>query len=110
MNGLRLILVRVLNATALIIGVILSLRLIFAFFAASASAPFVSWIYSLSSALIYPFRGIFGDLAVPSTGGVIDISAFISLLAYGVIISILIALVNAIFHPVLLRDSHAHIH
>jgi uncharacterized protein YggT (Ycf19 family) len=112
MSGIRIILVRILNAIALIIGVFLALRVIFAFFSANPSAPFVSWIYSVSSFLTYPFSGIFSNIQVPSTGGFIDVSAFISLLAYGVIVSLLIAVVNTIFHPVAIgRDTHqAHIH
>jgi len=108
MEGARFILIRVINVIGAIIAIFLGLRIIFRFFSANPSAPIVAWIYNISGNLVYPFRGIFGDVFI---GGTIDVSALIALLAYSVILSLLIAFINAIFRPIIIRrDTHAHVH
>jgi len=108
MEGARFLIVRILNVIGGIIGLFLGLRIILRFFGANAATPFVSWIYSITNSLVYPFRGIFGDFYL---GGVVDTSSFIALIAYAIIISILIAIVNAIFNPIIVQqDTHAHVH
>lgn len=108
MENARFILVRLLNVIGGIIGIFLGLRIILRFFYANPATPIVSWIYSVSDGLVYPFRGIFGDF---NLGGIVDSSAFIALIAYAIILSILIAIVNAIFNPIIVhQDTHAHIH
>lgn len=116
MTGIKILLNRILNAAGVIIGAFLAMRILLRFFAANPSTPFVSWVYSVTDVLIYPFRGIFSNLQMGTTGGVVDLSAFVSLLAYGIILSLLMALVNALLNPIIVskdlssREHAAHLH
>ncbi len=106
MENLKLILTRVINVIGGFIGIFLALRIILRFFSANPATPIVSWIYSISNGFIYPFKGMFGDINI---GGVVDVSAFVALIAYTIIFSLLIALINAIFTPIILHHEHAHL-
>jgi uncharacterized protein YggT (Ycf19 family) len=52
-------LVRIINIIVGIFEAILGLRVLFRLFNASATSPFVHWIYQTSNTLMDPFRGIF---------------------------------------------------
>lgn len=60
----------------------LGLRFILKLFAASASAPFVQWIYSASGSLLEPFRGIFPTAVLTTTGSVFEFSTLFAILVY----------------------------
>ena len=82
----------------LLLGVItffLGLRFAFKLLSANPGTPFVAWIYSVSSYLMAPFNGIFGNLSL-GQGGVIDIVALISLLAYTIGCYLIITLVDSV--------------
>lgn len=73
--------------------VILGLRVIMRLFAANPDAPFVHWIYSTSSVLMEPFRGIF-TIAVIGKYYVLDFPAIFAMIIYGLIGMLFIYLAN----------------
>jgi NADH:ubiquinone oxidoreductase subunit 5 (subunit L)/multisubunit Na+/H+ antiporter MnhA subunit len=79
----------------MIFGLIIStvgLRFLFRLFGANPSSGFVSLVYSLSTPLVTPFAGIFGqDTMVDSAvvSGVFEWASLIALIVYGLIAAIL---------------------
>jgi uncharacterized protein YggT (Ycf19 family) len=67
-----------------IIEILIGLRLILKFLGANPSTPFVSWVYSVSYPLIYPFQGIFPSSIIQGRF-YIEISALVALLVYALI-------------------------
>ena len=106
MENTRLIVIRILNTIGFLIGILIGLRIILRFFGANSSAPFVSWLYSVSEGLIIPFRGIFNDINLQGNS-VLDISAIVAAVAYIILISITISIINSITRPA--RPDHAHV-
>jgi uncharacterized protein YggT (Ycf19 family) len=68
----------------LIIGLIeflLTLRLLLKLLGASASAPFVQWIYATTSPLLAPFEGMFPTSTLP-VGFILEVSTLFALISY----------------------------
>lgn len=86
------ILIILVNTTLVILGFFIGLRIILRLFSANPATPIVSWIYSLSSSLIYPFSGIFPDIRTQI--GVLDMVAIIALAGYTFFGALLIWLLN----------------
>lgn len=106
MENTRLIVIRILNIIGFLIGILLGLRIILRVFGANSSAPFVSWLYSVSEALIFPFRGIFNDINLQGNS-VLDLSAIVAAIAYMLLISIIISIINSVTFPAI-HEPHAH--
>jgi uncharacterized protein YggT (Ycf19 family) len=78
------------------IGIIaLSIRVFFLLFSASSTAPFVDFIYRLSSDYLAPFRGIFPPHTVGETG-YLDIAALFAIFVYLVLVWLLSSLIKYI--------------
>lgn len=76
------VLIKVIDLTTLVIGLILGTRVILKILGAGVEAPFVRWVYTdLSLPLLLPFEGIF---PAPSFGknGIVDIPAFFAVIIY----------------------------
>lgn len=78
-----------------LIELILLLRIVLELFAANPLTPFVSWTYSVSTTLLYPFQGIFPS-PVLRGGFVLDISAIVALLVYTIIAYLISELIRFI--------------
>lgn len=85
----------VLYAWAMIGIVALSVRVFFLLFSANTTAPFVDFIYRLSSDYLAPFRGIFPPHAVGETG-YLDIAALFAIFIYLVLVWLLSSLIKYI--------------
>lgn len=98
------------NIALAVITFFLGLRILLRLFNANSATPFVAWIYSVSQGLIYPFRGIFPNLAI-GNNAVFDLPAFIALVAYAVLVYFIMALIRAVARPtddyVITDHSHA---
>jgi uncharacterized protein YggT (Ycf19 family) len=81
--------------------VILVLRIVLRLFAANPTASFVHWVYSTSSTLLEPFRGIFQP-GVIDKSYVLDFTALFALVVYGLLGSLLVY-----FSDFLERSIHA---
>lgn len=71
------------NLTNIVIDVVvtfLGLRFLLKFFGASATAPFVQWIYNTTNSLLWPFRGIFPTEI--EGGFIIEFSTLFAIIAY----------------------------
>ena len=84
-----------------LVEVVLGLRLVLRLFGASASAPFVNWIYETSGPLLVPFEGMF---PTPALDGffVLEFTTLFAIVAYsiaGYVLSQLIFLVDRTFTP-----------
>ncbi len=66
-----------------VVNVLLLLRLIFQAFGANRGSPIVALIYSLTGALLAPFRGIF-DIAAAGES-VIDPAIFVAMIIYALL-------------------------
>lgn len=81
-----------------IIEALVGLRFLFELLGANPSAQFVAWIYNWSTPLVAPFAGIFGQNAVITGAGtvttsVFDWTAIVAFIVYGIIFSLISALV-----------------
>jgi uncharacterized protein YggT (Ycf19 family) len=72
------------NFVLIIVEAFLLLRVILRFFAANPTNSFVHWVYTSSSTLIEPFRGIF-PTEVIGNNHVVDFTALFAMLVYGLI-------------------------
>jgi uncharacterized protein YggT (Ycf19 family) len=95
---IRSMLILFVDIVMAVIAFFLGMRVIFQLFQANPATPFVAWIYSVSGALMYPFRAIFPNIQV-SDVGVIDLVALVTLLAYTIIGYIVIGLLRSLIHP-----------
>jgi uncharacterized protein YggT (Ycf19 family) len=86
-------LVRIINIIVAIFEAILGLRVLFRLFNANPTSPFVHWIYTTSSALMDPFRGIFTAHTL-GRGYTLDVSALFAMLMYLIIGAILAGLLS----------------
>ncbi len=72
-----------------VIELLVGFRFFFLLFGANPEAPFVAWVYQLSTPLITPFAGILGQpTTVPATTvvqSVFEPSTLIALVVYGAI-------------------------
>lgn len=74
---------RVVGTIIGIIGFLLAVRIVLELLGASASAPFVAWVYSVTGSLMGPFAGAFPNLSLG--GFVLDISALFAMIGYAII-------------------------
>jgi len=77
-----------------IIDALIGLRFIFELLGANSASQFVALIYNLSTPLVAPFAGIFGQNAVLTgvgavTTSVFDWSAVVALIVYSVIFGLI---------------------
>jgi uncharacterized protein YggT (Ycf19 family) len=63
------------------LGALLTLRLVLRLLGADLSAPFVQWLYDITSSLMLPFRGIFPTVNLAGTS-VLDIPALVAAIIY----------------------------
>ncbi len=80
-------LIRVVNIVFSVIEFFIGLRIVLRLFSANPASVFVTWIYSVSGALLYPFSGMFTD--VRFAFGILDVNALIGLVLYGLVFSII---------------------
>lgn len=109
----RNLMTRLINLTGGVIALLLGLRIVFQLISANTTAPIVQWIFATSDNLVYPFQGIFPNLVL-SQSSMLNIAALIALVAYGIILYFIAAVIDAIFRPKYTSDvyhesSHAHI-
>jgi len=81
-----------------IIESLVGLRFLFEILGANPNSPFVMWIYDWSTPLVAPFAGIFGQDPVITGAGVVaasvfDWTALVAFIVYGIIFSLMSALV-----------------
>lgn len=69
----------------------LALRIILRFFAANPGNGFVDWIYTSSSVLLEPFRGIFSTEVI-GRNHVLDFTALFAMLVYAVFAALVVAI------------------
>jgi len=80
------------NIIYLIFGLIellIASRLVLRLFGANPGSPFVAWIYNLSSPLVAPFGGIFGQT------GNFDLAALVALVVFALVGSLLARFLSA---------------
>ena len=91
---------------SVIIGVIqflVGFRFVFLLLGANPANAFVSWVYDLSSPLVAPFSGIFGQATTDFAQGVVvqsvfDWTSLIALVVYGVLGAVLVRATNSLIH------------
>ncbi len=75
--------------------ILLGIRLVLRLLAANPAAPIVDLLYTLTSIIITPFRGIFSDVYLRS-GGIFDLVTITSMVGYPIIVYLIFELVNII--------------
>ncbi len=73
--------------TQFVIGFIeiaIVLRIVLKMLGASTAAPFVAWLYETTGPMLAPFNGVFPTPSV-SGGFVLEISALVALVVYGLV-------------------------
>jgi hypothetical protein len=90
---------------SVIVGVIqflVGFRFVFLLLGANPGNAFVSWIYDVSTPLVTPFAGIFGQSAVIAEGAVVasvfEWASLLAMLVYAVVGSILVRLASGVIH------------
>ncbi len=78
-----------------LIEIIIGFRILLLMLGANPNTPVVSWIYSVSANLLYPFQNIFPS-PVLGKGFVLDMSALVGLLIYAVISYLITELIKFI--------------
>lgn len=68
-----------------VIEILLAFRLVFKILGANPDSGFVSFIYSVTGILLFPFSGIFQTVAIGQTASLIEPAALIAMAVYGVI-------------------------
>lgn len=76
-----------------VVELVLLLRLTLKFLAASANALVVRMLYQATDALVFPFKGIFGNM-YRATGGIVDMSAVSAMIGYAIAAYLLIKLLR----------------
>jgi uncharacterized protein YggT (Ycf19 family) len=82
-----------------IIGIIETgflLRILLQLFGASASSPFVAWLYGVTNNFARPFLGAFP--VFPIGNGAIDFSILLAMICYAILGWLIIQLISFIFH------------
>lgn len=82
--------------------VALGIRVFFLLFSASREAPFVNFVYRLSSDYLAPFRGIFPPHPVGETG-YLDVAALFAIFMYLIAVWLIAALIKYIQEKI---DAH----
>ncbi len=83
---------RVINAVIGMIEFMLALRLILTLLGASATAPFVSWVYGVTDGMVAPFAGAFATWQLG--GFFIDFSTLFAMIGYAIIGWLLLRLLD----------------
>jgi len=81
------------NFFLVLVEAFLGLRVILRFFAADPTVSFVHWVYTSSSTLMEPFRGIFPTTVI-GHNHVVDFSAIFAMVVYGLVALAFAALVS----------------
>jgi uncharacterized protein YggT (Ycf19 family) len=81
-----------------LIEIMIVLRIMMKMLGASTVAPFVSWLYETTEPLLAPFSGVFPTPQV-SGGFVLEISALVALVVYGLAGFLINTLVTTITRP-----------
>lgn len=95
------------TAVNMILGLVaffIILRLIFRFFSADTSVPFVEWIYAVSNFLIMPFAGIVPNIGTAT--GVIDVVAVVTLLIYLTLGYLAMGLLQNLAHARMMEEEY----
>lgn len=87
---------RVVNIVLGIVELLLAVRIVLELLGASASAPFIAWLYGASGGLVAPFSGAFPSLNL-GNGYLIDLSAIFAMIVYAVIAWLVIRLFEFAF-------------
>jgi len=104
----RSILLTILNILSSMVGIIIGARIIFLLVGANPSTPIVTWINNVSSALIYPFIGLFQNIAL-SSQSVIDVTAIVALIVYAIVFSLAHRLISMTTHDEYVAEAHSHV-
>lgn len=75
-----------------LVTLFLGLRVLLRLFGANPDAAFVQWVYSSTSGLMQPFRGVFPTETI-ARDYVLDFSALFALIVYGLVGMALLSLV-----------------
>lgn len=98
------LLVTFINMVLSLITFFLLLRIILKFFSTNPATPFVEWIFTVSNFLMIPFAGIVQNINTQT--GILDIVAVITLLAYIIVGSFLLSLVQSKGEAELIDDEY----
>jgi hypothetical protein len=93
--SLRRLAINIIRVIEGIISFFLAFRIIFLLIPVNPSTPFVVWIYTVSTSLMVPFRGIVNNTLV-GIGGVFDWVALITLIAYLVLGEIIVTSIRSL--------------
>lgn len=88
------------NIIATIVELLLLFRLIFKFLVVNPDTPFVAWIYTISEPLVRPFAKILPNWEF--SGFVVDSATLVALIVYGIIASLILAILP---HPHAVTDD-----
>lgn len=91
------------NIITSFVVVLLGMRLVLKFFAASTVAPFVGWVYETTQPLLTPFIGMFPSPRL--SGLVIEFSSLFALIVYATLGYFLTELIDTINHYSLKLDK-----
>lgn len=87
------------------IGIIsLGIRVFFLLFSANPAAPFVNFIYKLSSDYLAPFRGIFPPHPVGETG-YLDVAALFAIFMYLIVLWLVTSVIKYVQEKIDEHDS-----
>jgi uncharacterized protein YggT (Ycf19 family) len=86
---------RLIDFITWVITFLLIARVVMSFFGTKATAPLVEWLYSTTDDLIAPFVGIFPNIVL-STGHVIDVTAIVAAVIYGIVGFAIAALIESL--------------
>lgn len=78
------ILSRLIDFITWVVSFLLLARFVMLFFQASQTAPFVDWLYAVSSDLMTPFRGMFPRW-VMTRGNVVELTSLIAAIIYAIV-------------------------
>ena len=90
---------------SLVIGAVeffLGLRLLLRLFGANPQAPFVNWVYEMTTPLLWPFNNIFPSSTIQ--GYVFDFTTLFALLVYVFLGYLILQLIGYINYSVHRRD------
>src|SRR3989344_4141931 len=79
-----------------IIEFALLFRFILVFLGASASSPFVAWVYGVTGRLIGPFSGAFPNLSLG--GFVLETTTIFAMIGYAIIGWLILELLSLVFY------------
>lgn len=86
---------RVINTIIGVIEMMLALRLVLEFFAASTASAFVAWVYEVTDSIIGPFAGAFPNLFIG--GFPLELSTIFAMIGYAMIGWLIMQLLSFVF-------------